>query len=131
MGWGDGWRVFPGSAKVNIKAAVFALRLHLPLDLFELGGRVSSSRPPAPSHHIALHVPTGSDRPGADRSAQRTGLTQRHTCWVVPCLPTGDADRGMCGTHGKDRDWRNMGPGFIFAFSKHKLDLSQTLPLQQ
>lgn len=47
VGWGDGWRVFPGSAKVNIKAAVFALRLHLPLDLFELGGRVSSSQPPA------------------------------------------------------------------------------------
>lgn len=42
-----GCRVFPGSAEENIKAALFALSLHLLLDLFELGGHVSSSRPPA------------------------------------------------------------------------------------
>lgn len=42
-----GCRVFPGSAEVNIKAALFTLSLHLLLDLFELCSHVSSSQPPA------------------------------------------------------------------------------------
>lgn len=41
-----GSRVFPGSAELNIKAALFALSPHLLLHLFELGGRVSGSQPP-------------------------------------------------------------------------------------
>lgn len=49
---------------------------------------------PAPSHHTALHVPTGSDRLGADRSTQHSGLTHTHTRlythkqkWLCPvCL---------------------------------------------
>ncbi len=76
---------------------------------------------PAPSHYTALHVPTGSDRLGADRSTQHPRLMHAHTHLVVPCLPTGDADTGMCRTHKTERGRRNMGRCLFFAFSMHSV----------
>lgn len=89
--------VFPGSAKVNIKAGLFSLCLHLLHHLFELGGHVSSSLPPATIPPFMC--PRGSDRLGADRSTQHPGLmharihvytvhTLMHTqAWLYPVWP--------------------------------------------
>ena len=91
-------RVFPRPGQGEYKGS--SVRSLPPSPAPSLWTGRSCQQLPAPSHHTALHVPTGSDRLVADRSTQHSELmracthtytrkrTPIHTCaWLCPvCL---------------------------------------------